>query len=74
MPSVGNKVYMDNSTTFEVKGKGTFILKFTAYKKLELNDVLYVPDVKKNLVSGSVLDSHLFKVTFHSQKVILYKK
>ncbi|CAM8887108.1 unnamed protein product [Rhodiola kirilowii] len=69
----GEKVYMGNSATSEVKGKGSVILKMTSGKKLKLTNVSYVPDIRKNLVSGALLDAHGFKIVFESQKVILSK-
>ncbi|CAM8934624.1 unnamed protein product [Rhodiola kirilowii] len=69
----GEKVYMGNSATSEVKGKGSVILKMTSGKELKLTNVSYVPDIRKNLVSGAVLDAHGFKIVFESQKVVLSK-
>ncbi|CAM8926303.1 unnamed protein product [Rhodiola kirilowii] len=69
----GEKVYMGNSATSEVKGKGSVILKMTSGKELRLTNVSYVPDIRKNLVSGAVLDAHGFKIVFESQKVVLSK-
>ncbi|CAM8902820.1 unnamed protein product [Rhodiola kirilowii] len=62
----GEKVYMGNSATSEVKGKGSVILKMTSGKELKLSNVSYVPDIRKNLVSGAVLDAHGFKIVFES--------
>ncbi|CAM8904976.1 unnamed protein product [Rhodiola kirilowii] len=69
----GEKVYMGNSATSEVKGKGSVILKMTSGKELKLTNVSYVPDIRKNLVSGALLDAHGFKIVFESQKVVLSK-
>ena len=48
----GEKVYMENSTTSEIKGQEKVVLKMTFGKKLTLTNVLYVPEIQKNLVSG----------------------
>ena len=49
----GEKVYMGNFPTFEIKGQGKVVLKMTSRKELTLRNVLYVPEIqKKNLVSG----------------------
>ncbi|CAM8943434.1 unnamed protein product [Rhodiola kirilowii] len=69
----GEKVYMGNLATSEVKGKGSVMLKMTSGKELKLTNVSYVPDVRKNLVSGTLLTSHGFKMVFESQKVVLSK-
>ena len=52
----GERVYMGNSTTVVVMGKGKFLLKLTSGMTLSLNNVLYVPSVRRNLVSGALLD------------------
>uniref|UniRef100_A0A2N9IC33 CCHC-type domain-containing protein n=1 Tax=Fagus sylvatica TaxID=28930 RepID=A0A2N9IC33_FAGSY len=51
----GEQLFMGNSSTARVEGKGKVILKMTSGKELTLNDVLHVPDIRKNLVSGSLL-------------------
>ena len=56
----GEKVFMGNSATSDIKGRGTDILKMTSGKELTLTNVLYVPEICKNLVFGSLLNSHGF--------------
>ncbi|KAK9194952.1 hypothetical protein WN943_003067 [Citrus x changshan-huyou] len=56
--SNGEKLFMGISATFEIEGQGKVILKMTSGKKLTLDDVLYVPEIRKNLVSGSLLNKH----------------
>ena len=53
------QLFMSNSAVFKVEGKGKAILKWTSGKELTLNDVLYVPDIRKNLISGSILSLYL---------------
>ncbi|KAK4404477.1 Retrovirus-related Pol polyprotein from transposon TNT 1-94 [Sesamum angolense] len=48
----GECVFMGNSTTAGVLGKGKILLKLTSGKTLALIDVLYVPSLRRNLVSG----------------------
>ena len=67
------KVYMKNPTTSEIKGQGKMVLKMTYGKELTLTNVLYVPGIRKNLVSGSLLNSHGFWLVFESNKFILSK-
>ncbi|GKC96973.1 hypothetical protein Tco_1162415, partial [Tanacetum coccineum] len=43
------KLYMGNSATADIKGKGDVILKMTSEKELKLTNVLYVPEIRKNL-------------------------
>ena len=45
----------------------------TLGKQLTLNNVLYVSKIRKNLVSGSLLNKHGFRMVFESDKVILSK-
>ncbi|KAL6333744.1 hypothetical protein AAG906_028930 [Vitis piasezkii] len=57
----------------KVEGRGKVILKMTSGKELTLNDVLHVPDIRKNLVSGSLLSKNGFKLVFVSDKFVLTK-
>ena len=58
----GEEIFMGNSSSSKVVGKGKVILKMTSSKKLTLNDVLHVPDIRKNLVSCSLLSKNGFKL------------
>ena len=69
----GEKVFMGNSTTSEIKGQGKVVLKMTSRKELTLINILYVPEIRKNLVSGSLLNSHGFRMVFESKKFVLSK-
>nr|XP_048321741.1 uncharacterized protein LOC125419571 [Ziziphus jujuba var. spinosa] len=48
---IGEKLFMGNSTTSEIQGDGKIVLKMTSGKNLTLNNILYVLDIRKNLVS-----------------------
>ena len=67
------KLYMGNSSVATVAGKGKVDLKFTSGKVLTLNEVLHVPDIRKNLVSGSMLSKKGFKMVFESDQFVLTK-
>ena len=67
------KLYMGNSATSNIEGEGTVILKMTSGKHLTLKNVLFVPDIRKNLVSGSLLNKHGFRIVIESDKVVLSK-
>ncbi|RVW26496.1 Retrovirus-related Pol polyprotein from transposon TNT 1-94 [Vitis vinifera] len=69
----GEKVFMGNSATSEIKGQGKVILKMTSGKELTLTNVLYVPKIRKNLVSGSLLNNHGFRKDEAIEKFVLYK-
>ncbi|KAL0298145.1 UNVERIFIED_CONTAM: hypothetical protein Sangu_3158400 [Sesamum angustifolium] len=54
--SDGECVFMGNSATTGVLGKGKIFLKLTSDKTLALNDIPYVPSLRINLISSSVLN------------------
>ena len=64
---------MGNSSSSKVEGRGKVILKMTSGKELTLNEVLHVPYIRKNLVSGSLLSKNGFKLVFVSDKFVLTK-
>ena len=64
-------MYMGNSATSEIKGKGKVVLKMTSGNEPTLTNVLFVPEIRKNLVSGSLLNIHGFKLVFESDKFVL---
>ena len=59
----GEEVYMGNSTTSEIKRQRK-VLKMTSEKELTLTNVLYVLEIRKNLVPGSLLNSHGLRLVF----------
>lgn len=67
----GSFLYMGNSSTAPIKGKGKVDLEFTSGNVLTLTDVYHVPEVRKNLVSGSLLDKHGFRLVFEANKFVL---
>ncbi|KAL0396561.1 UNVERIFIED_CONTAM: hypothetical protein Scaly_0104500 [Sesamum calycinum] len=69
--SDGECVFMGNSTTAGVMGKGKVLLKLTSGKILALLDVLYVPSLRRNLISGSLLNKVGLKIVLESDKVII---
>ncbi|CAL5394422.1 unnamed protein product [Camellia sinensis] len=54
-----------------IKRNAKVALKMTSGKELTLNDIMFVPDIHKNLVSGSLLSKHGFHIVFKSNKVML---
>ena len=67
------KVFMRNSATSDIKGQGKVVLKMTSIRELTLTNVLYLPEISKNLVSGSLSNSHGFQLVFESNKFVLSK-
>ncbi|CAA0843226.1 Unknown protein, partial [Striga hermonthica] len=72
-PATSQKLHMGNSSTSDVVGVGTVVLKLTSGKELKLKDVLHAPDIRKNLVSGSLLVEHGFRLVFEAKNFILSK-
>ncbi|KAE8648116.1 hypothetical protein Csa_004729 [Cucumis sativus] len=71
--SSGEQLFIGNFSTSKVKGQDKVILKMTFGKELTLNNVLHVPDIRKNLVSGSLLSKNGFKLVLVSDKFELFK-
>ncbi|PHT96941.1 hypothetical protein BC332_34135 [Capsicum chinense] len=66
-------LYMANSVTAKVEGTGKIFLKMTSGKVLTLNNVLYVLELRRNLISVSVLDQNGFKCVTVSEKIVVSK-
>ena len=69
----GEQLFMGNSSTSKVEGKGKVILKMTCGKELTLNDVLHVLEIEKHFVSGSLLSKKGFRLVFESNNFVLTK-
>ena len=50
------EIILGDNATYPVKGTGTVTLHLSQGQVLRLQDVLYVPDLKKNLVSISAME------------------
>ena len=59
---------MGNSATSDIEGQDKVVLKMTYGKELTLTNVLYVLEIRKNLMFGSLLNSHGFQLVFESDK------
>ena len=69
----GQEVLMGNNSAVKVLERGNIELLFTSGKKLILTNVLYVPEIKKNLVSANLLCKKGIKAVLESDKLILSK-
>ena len=67
------QVFMSDSRSTPVIGKGKVLLKITSRKVLALNDVLQVLDISWNLVSVSLLGKARVRILFDSNKIVLTK-
>nr|KAJ0195046.1 hypothetical protein LSAT_V11C700360720 [Lactuca sativa] len=66
----GSVVKMGNVATEPIKGIGSVLLTFTSGKCLCLNNVLYVPGIRKNLVFEIVLNNCGYKQVLESDNSI----
>ena len=74
--SVGDgeeQVYLGDSRTTSVVGKGKVLLKLTSGKTLALSDVLHVPSIRVNLISVALLGKVGVKLSFESDKIVMTK-
>ncbi|GJV22400.1 zinc finger, CCHC-type containing protein [Tanacetum coccineum] len=69
----GSILHMGNESTALVHGRGCVDLKFSSGKIVLLFNVLHVPNIRKNLVSSSVLNNCGYKQVIESNKFVLSK-
>ena len=58
------EIILGDNATYPVKGTGTVTLHLSQVQVLQLQYVLYVPDLKKNLAFISAMEEKGFKVAF----------
>ena len=66
-------VYLGDSHTAQVLGKGKVMLKLTSGKTLALSDALHVPNIRENLVSIALLGKVVVKVSFEYDRIVMTK-
>jgi hypothetical protein len=67
-------VVLGDNARYNVKGVGTSTFQLDSDIPLQLSEVLYVPGMKRNLVSISALEDKGYKVTFSEGKVLAWNK
>ena len=67
------QVFMGDSRSTPVIGKGKVLFKLNYGKVFALGDVLHVPDIHWNLVSVSLLGKARMRILFDSDKIVLIK-
>eukprot|EP00253_Pinus_taeda_P023367 PITA_23367 len=67
------EIVLGDDMKYPVKDVGNVSLKLNQDNTIHLQDVLYVPNLKKNLVSISVMEDKGYKVTFSDGKVRIWK-
>lgn len=68
------QVIIGDDASYSMKGVGTSSLHLDSSISLQLNDVLFVPGIKRNLVSISALEDKGYQVAFSEGKVLLWTK
>ena len=69
----GQCVHMGNSSTATIKCRGKVLLKFTSEKILSLSNILFVPSLRRNLVSSTLLDIASLKIMQEAGKVVIMR-
>ncbi|GJY31229.1 zinc finger, CCHC-type containing protein [Tanacetum coccineum] len=69
----GSVLYMGDDHFAHVHRKGSVVLEFSSGKSITLFNVLYVSKLRKNLISGHVLNKCGFKQVYEYDKYILSK-
>ncbi|GJX01345.1 zinc finger, CCHC-type containing protein [Tanacetum coccineum] len=69
----GSILYMGDEHFTPVHGKGNVSLEFSSRKTITLFNVFYVSKLRKNLVSGPILNKCGYKQVYKSNKYILSK-
>jgi len=67
------QLFIGNSDVSKVEGQGKVTLKWASGKELALNKLLHVPDILRNLITGSIVSKNGFKMIFEYNKFILIK-
>lgn len=67
-------VVLGDNARYTVKGVGSSTFQLDSDIPLQLSEVLYVPGMKRNLVSVSALEDKGYKVTFSEGKVLAWHK
>nr|GEW58626.1 zinc finger, CCHC-type [Tanacetum cinerariifolium] len=70
---VASILHMGNESTALVHGHGCADLKFSSGKIVSLCNIFHAPNIKKNLVSSSVLNNCGYKQVIESNKFVLSK-
>ncbi|CAN1246899.1 Retrovirus-related Pol polyprotein from transposon TNT 1-94 [Linum grandiflorum] len=64
---------MGNESTAPIMRRGSVALELSSGKILRVSDVLHVPKIRKNLVSGSILNRYGYKQVYEYDRYVLSK-
>ena len=69
-----HKVKLGDYYQYPIKGSGESSYKIDSKKYLKMKDVLYVLELKKNLVSISALDANGIRVAFVDGQALMWPR
>ena len=69
-----HKVKLGDEYQYPIKGSGKSSYKLESRKSMMMKDVLFVPGIKKNLMSISALDAKGMRVAFVDGQVLMWAK
>jgi hypothetical protein len=70
----GSHVELGDDAKYTVEGEGTILFQLESGGSLEAQDVLYVPELKKNLLSVSALEDRVLSVLFKKGQVLIHSE
>ena len=73
-PKVGMEIALGDDTIVRVAGRGTINFQRESMPLILFRDVLYVPGLKKNLISVSTLQDRGLEVSFRGTEVLIHPK
>ena len=65
---------LGDDSTYKIDGVGSTSLQLDSGADLHIDDVLYVPGLKKNLLSVAGLEDKGYRALFMDKKVLLWAK
>jgi len=69
-----HKVKLGDDSQYPIKGEGEAVYILDLGKRMRMKGVLYVPGLKKNLLSISALEEKGFRVAFEDGQVLMWPK
>ena len=69
-----HKVKLGDDSQYPIKGEGEASYCLESGKRMKMQKILFVPGLKKNLLSISALEEKGFHVAFVKGKVLMWSK
>jgi hypothetical protein len=73
-PEFNMDISLDDDTIVRVVGHGTITFQREGLSTISFRDVLYVPGLKKNMISVSTLQYRGLEVSFRGKEVFIHSK